>query len=269
MMTASLLIFITWISFTITLPQQPYETSINSPHLTWSITDPSLIHNIITARNTHSFESPIFELNSFKWFIRISPNGRTREEYDAVMIGLVLATLPQNIHNITCKPVITLNETNTTYEFTKIVSYIQGESFRWGKSTLPTKTITKLSSLTITFHVNIIDIFDINGNNMTSTDINFPMQQTQATIPRNIIQFKYEWNLYHDLTKIKRAKTSHKSVWTSPKFGTAPAIMRYLSGVWNFGRMGILVRMARYYYLSILSVWKMRLDMFLLDINYV
>eukprot|EP01084_Bolivina_argentea_P304777 526451_1 len=192
---------------------------LNTPHLTWKITDSSLINDILTAKNTHSFESPVFELNHFKWFMRISPNGRTDKEYGRFILALVLATLPNHISNITCQPTFQIIETKTLYPFTKIASYQQSSSYRWGSHTLnlssnTIKTIQKLSKITIHISTNIITAYD-NNHNVVPISYN----QIVAIIPKSTMEFSYVWNLYNDLRNIKRAKTSHKSIWVSPTFG--------------------------------------------------
>eukprot|EP01083_Nonionella_stella_P119401 356884_1 len=186
----------------------------NSPSLMWSITDTSLIHAILTAKNTHSFESPIFELNSFKWFIRISPNGRVEHEFGAFMLALVLASLPNDITNITCKPTFHLLEQNLSYPFTKIVDYQQGSSFRWGESILSTQSIQKLTTLTFHIYPNVITAYDTH-----QTPVPIPITQMIATISKTTMHFAYSWSLFDQLYKIKRAKPSHDSVWLSTAFG--------------------------------------------------
>eukprot|EP01084_Bolivina_argentea_P052934 97185_1 len=131
----------------------------------WRIIDADLVNKIKKVKTGVDFESEIFELGQFKWYLKFYPNGYSANYSGSTDLFLRLASIPPNIAHISANYQLMLDEKNTKH-FTVSQFSSKSASFGWNK--LKNTDIQNINTFTFRAVIKIIDVFDTDGNNITN-----------------------------------------------------------------------------------------------------
>eukprot|EP01083_Nonionella_stella_P011349 32260_1 len=141
----------------------------------WNITDTNTIHQIQNAQRGIDICSDFFGLHSFIWYLELYPLGMDKDnESSDVDLYLTLASLPPTVSSIAFKYELYLKETDTKFEsFTQFDT--NGMSEGWPTYKLTHDTLQNVldidTTCTISATVSLVDIYDHNGNVITTSYI--------------------------------------------------------------------------------------------------
>eukprot|EP01084_Bolivina_argentea_P122566 217180_1 len=169
-----------------------------------------ILQDIKNAENGEPFSSPIFSVESFRFYLELYPNGGTQHTVNKVLCFLCLPMMPPHLTNISTKFNFSLIETNTkkqrNYTFDGDRSIVQCIMMT-DPYPLKHSDLQNLNSLTLNLTMQILSTTDQNNNsiNYSSTD-NFEQQQPQIAKSIQPLSSIYRWNINEKsvINKIKQ-----------------------------------------------------------------
>eukprot|EP01084_Bolivina_argentea_P176516 305441_1 len=132
---------------------------------TWNITDPSIVNKIKNAKRGESTNSDMFRMYGFNWYMKFYKEWQTWP--GNAMLFLYLANLPPKISQISVKRCISIKEFNFQFSKTFRFNTTKASGAGWPKNTLLTNSVKNFDRLTIQCDIQILNIYDKNGNNVT------------------------------------------------------------------------------------------------------
>ena len=190
----------------ITNPTASIVTSIADSY-TWFIDDPSMIKEMSSAPNVHGFNSPIFKMHGFKWYITVSPNGSMVERDGKVTVSLTLASLPRADMKVLVKQRLYFGEkvVECLVTFDAESNSYRGAPFGNEYTTAEMKAMRFLS---FTAEIEVIEIMESSesGQTLEMFEINAEdeISETIVSVPSYIVNYlgdnhqkleKYEWTI--------------------------------------------------------------------------
>ena len=159
------------------------------------------IQDIIHCGFQENFIGPIFEINSFKFYLELWPNGCNDYNHGRVSLQFSSVSIPRNLQ-ILIQYKLSLKETNT--QFTSDIEHFHpGSLYRsWNNNLLKFDALKNLKTITVNLH--IIKFHVISNKNLVPN----PMTIKSAPIlkPRSL---SFTW-MIEDAEKVKTIKNAGK-----------------------------------------------------------
>eukprot|EP01084_Bolivina_argentea_P002131 3922_1 len=145
----------------------------------WQITnDTSMLKQMKNAKNTDIWTSSVFSACGFKWYLKVCPNGRTKDVKGSVNFYVALAVLPANvksIHVVFSFGLIEIGKiSNTSQAFVE-----NHKCWGWHGKQLQTTKLQNLNTLTFVAKIEVATVFDKNDNDITNQYINIPHEESK------------------------------------------------------------------------------------------
>jgi len=138
------------------------------PSFTWRISGPNLVKSIKTAKFEQKFESPVFTLCNFRWYIELYPNGYVGDDNRGhVVMFCNLASLPPKLKSLDVKYSYIFEQQMISHHGQTAVSEKKKYISSWPRGTVTFKTLQKFDAFAFTINLDVVGVFDREGNDLS------------------------------------------------------------------------------------------------------
>eukprot|EP00485_Elphidium_margaritaceum_P019480 CAMPEP_0202727064 /NCGR_PEP_ID=MMETSP1385-20130828/184933_1 /ASSEMBLY_ACC=CAM_ASM_000861 /TAXON_ID=933848 /ORGANISM="Elphidium margaritaceum" /LENGTH=369 /DNA_ID=CAMNT_0049393299 /DNA_START=73 /DNA_END=1179 /DNA_ORIENTATION=- len=152
----------------------------------WKVNDATTLQKMKTASFTQEFRSSVFSAFGLRWYMQAHPNGHASREEGFFDLYLYLPYFPDKLKAFEIAQTLQCLETDTKHERT--ATFDTSEGTGWSGQILAMRDIEKCETLTFVLKMELIAVYDVNGDDVSEEYLNKHDAAAPAT-------YEFPWNI--------------------------------------------------------------------------